>query len=102
MQRGSFANQESNDVTSNKNQRNKVNGRYQNYNGMPNMGWSYPVQQYIYVPMPMMIPSVVPQIPLAPSFNYGAPMPFYNNIPLGSNENRAINKIVIPVQKDNK
>lgn len=102
MQRGSFVNQESRAVTNNKNQKNEVNMQYQNYNGMPNMGWSYPVQQYMYVPVPMMIPSVVPQTPLAPSFNYGAAMPFYNNISLGNNDNRAIDRIVIPAQKDNK
>ena len=93
-------NQESNVATNSKNQNNKANMQYQNYNGRPNIGWSYPVQQYMYIPVPMMIPPTVPQMPLAPSFR--APMPFYNNIPQGNNDDRAVDRIIMPAQKDNK
>ncbi len=105
MQRGGLVNQRPNGAINSKSQDGKAGVQYKNYNGMPNMGWNYPhpVQQYMYVPVPMMIPSTVPrQMPLAPSFNYGAKMPFYNNIPLGNNDNRAVDKSVIPVQKEDK
>ncbi len=104
MQQQGLIHQESNVTTNSKNQNHKTNMQYQNYNEMPNIGWSYPVQQYMYIPVPMMIPSTVPQMPLVPSFRYGAgaPMPFYNSIPLGNNDNRTIDKIIMPAQKDNK
>ena len=100
MQGGSLINQNSNSQS----QGNKANIGYKNYNGIPNMGWNYPhpVRQYMYVPVPMMVPSTVPQMPLAPRFNYGAKMPFYNNTPIDNDNNRAIDKSAISVQKENK
>ena len=57
-----------------------------NYNGaaMNNTGWGYPVQQYMYIPVPMMPSNIVaPQMPLfnrvpAPMPNYWVPTPAAN------------------------
>jgi hypothetical protein len=97
MQKGNIVNQGSNASMSGMNQGNNAN--IQNQRVMPKTGWNYPVQQYMYVPVPMMVPSTMPQMPLAPNFNYGAPMPFYNNAPLNNNTSQAVDKIATPVQK---
>ena len=66
----------------------------QNHRAMPYMRQNKPVQQYIYIPVPILIPTVMPQIPSPPSFNYGVPRFFNKNI------NQKNNKQVAPEYKE--
>ncbi len=78
--------------------------------GVPNIGWNnnYPVQQYIYVPVPMMPSNMSPpQMPMfngnimPPSNYWGAPMP-PSNAPNITIQKESTGSKNAPMQKGNK
>lgn len=104
MQGGSATNQGLNSSAD------SITQRKQAVMGMPNMGWNnnYPVQQYIYVPVPMMPSNMAP--PQMPMFN-GNIMPplkdWKTPIPPNNMQNiempkESIGEPSAPVQKGNK